>query len=178
MYLEIIQFWFEEASEALWFTKDEQFDALLRARFSDIHTRASHCELYSWRQSALGCLAEVIILDQFSRNMFRGRPESFAFDGLALALSQMAIHRGLDRQLTTQQRSFLYMPFMHSESAEIHKIAVELYGALGVTKNIQFEYKHKEIIDRFGRYPHRNEILGRVSTAEEKAFLASPGSGF
>lgn len=175
---EIIDFWFIEIDKVKWFKKDESFDELIRSRFSSIHAQASKCELFSWRSTALGCLAEIIVLDQFSRNMFRGKAESFAYDSLALSLAQSAISKGFDSELTQQQRSFLYMPFMHSESLIIHQQAVSLFTSLGVESNLKFEIKHKLIIERFGRYPHRNKILGRASTSEEESFLLQPGSGF
>ena len=136
------------------------------------------CELFEWRTSAKGRLAEIIVLDQFSRNMFRDTPLAFASDPLALVLSQEAISIGADEVLTSTQRSFLYMPFMHSESLIIHEAAVQLFTKNGVQSNLDFEMKHKAIIEQFGRYPHRNEILGRESTAEELEFLKQPGSGF
>lgn len=178
MYTEIIQFWFEEIDEASWFTKNDQFDALLKQKFSILHHAAASCELYHWRECAFGSLAEIIILDQFSRNIYRGKPKSFAFDNLALALAQVAIGRELDSKLSPKQRAFMYMPFMHSESSAIHEKAIELYSQPGLEQNLEFEYKHKEIIDKFGRYPHRNEVLGRESTPEEIEFLKQPGSSF
>lgn len=178
MYAQVIEFWFEEIESSMWWKKDDAFDALLVERFGDLHTRASKCELFEWREQPLGRLAEVIVLDQFSRNMFRDSPRAFASDALSLALSQEAIARGEDKALTAVQRSVLYMPFMHSESLEIHEIAVELFRQNGIQANLEFEFKHKEIIERFGRYPHRNKILGRESTPEEIEFLAGPGSSF
>jgi uncharacterized protein (DUF924 family) len=147
-------------------------------RFGDLHARASRCELFEWRRQPLGRLAEIIVLDQFSRNMFRDTARAFATDAMSLTLSQEAIAQGDDQALSAVQRSFLYMPFMHSESLEIHEIAVELYRNNGIKANLDFEFKHKEIIERFGRYPHRNRILGRQSTPEEIEFLAGPGSSF
>ena len=178
MYQEVLAFWFDEIEPEKWWKKDEDFDALLVERFSDLHARARQCELFGWRQTAPGRLAEIIILDQFSRNMFRDTPLAFANDALALALSQEAIGCGADQLLTAMQRSFLYMPFMHSESIEIHKTAVELYRKNGIGNSLEFEQRHRAIIERFGRYPHRNEILGRQSTAEEIEFLQQPGSNF
>jgi uncharacterized protein (DUF924 family) len=128
--------------------------------------------------AAKGRLAEIIILDQFSRNIFRDTPQAFANDPLALALAQEALAVDADKALSPTERSFLYLPFMHSESAEIHKVAVMLYGLPGLEDNLDFELKHQTIIIRFGRYPHRNKILGRESTAEEIEFLKEPGSGF
>ncbi|MBL4772338.1 MAG: DUF924 domain-containing protein [Alcanivoracaceae bacterium] len=177
-YQEIIKFWFEEINKSQWWHKDDGFDQLILERFSAIHTMASKCELFEWRQNADGRLAEIIILDQFSRNMFRNSPQAFAQDSLALALSQQAIAAGIDNLLDGDKRSFLYMPFMHSESSKIHKVALELFEKNDNQSSINFEKKHKDIIDRFGRYPHRNQILARHSTEEEKDFLKQPGSAF
>lgn len=178
MYQDIIDFWFTEIEPKQWWQKDEAFDQMIQARFSKLHAQAKAGELFRWRDSALGSLAEVIILDQFSRNMYRDKPESFACDSMALALAQCAISKGLDTELSDVQRSFLYMPFMHSESLLIHEEAVKLFQSVGIQSNVDFEFKHKAIIERFGRYPHRNDILGRESTAEEKAFLEGPNSSF
>tara|TARA_B110000908_G_scaffold161600_1_gene206146 strand:- start:853 stop:1389 length:537 start_codon:yes stop_codon:yes gene_type:complete len=178
MHKDVIQFWFEEISQAQWWKKDAQFDQLIASRFLGVHGQASRCELNRWRDTAAGRLAEILVLDQFSRNIYRNSPLSFATDSLALALSQEAIHSGADKAVGEDKRSFFYMPFMHSESAAIHKEAVSLYEAYGNEGNLKFELRHKAIIDRFGRYPHRNEILGRDSTAEEVEFLSQPGSSF
>ena len=136
------------------------------------------CELWTWRETAEGRLAEIIVLDQFSRNLFRDHPASFAQDPLALSLAQEAVRLGLDQQLAPDQRCFMYMPFMHSESKIIHAQALQLFEALGNPMNLDFELKHKTIIDRFGRYPHRNQILERESTPEEVEFLTQPNSSF
>ena len=178
MYKEIIEFWFSEIDQSSWFKKDDNFDKLLINKFSDLHNKAAKCEFYSWREKAEGRLAEIIILDQFSRNMFRDLPQSFAFDSLALALSQEAISQKADQELSAVQRSFLYMPFMHSESLEIHQIALGLYEKNGIEMNFEYEKKHYEIIKKFGRYPHRNKVLGRESSVEEEKFLKQPGSSF
>lgn len=175
---DVIQFWFEETEPKQRFMKDPEFDELIRSRFGEVHERARQGELYTWREHPLDALAEVIVLDQFSRNMFRDSAEAFAYDTLALVLAQEAVRRKLDAELDVHFRSFLYMPFMHSESAEIHEIALFLFGQEGLEENYNFEVRHKEIIDRFDRYPHRNEILGRESTPEELEFLQQPGSGF
>jgi len=178
MYREILRFWFEETDPAKWWAKDETFDLSIRARFAEIHARATRCELFEWRAEARGRMAEIIVLDQFSRNMFRGSPLSFANDALALALAQEAIAARAEQALSPIERSFLYLPFMHSESPAIHAVAIELYRKNGIQGNLDFEIKHKQIIERFGRYPHRNAILGRQSTEEEIEFLKQPGSGF
>lgn len=178
MYQEVLKFWFEETKPAQWWKKDEDFDRIIIERFSALHHRATICELFEWRADARGRLAEIIVLDQFSRNMFRGSPLSFAFDALALALAQEAVSIGADKALIPAERSFLYMPFMHSESLKIHEVAVELLRDCGIQGSLDYELKHKAIIERFGRYPHRNNILGRESTREEIEFLKQPGSGF
>lgn len=178
MYTEILKFWFEEIEPAQWWKKDVDFDRRLIDRFSGLHASATRCELFDWRITPQGRLAEIIILDQFSRNMFRDTPLAFAHDALALALAQEAVSTGADQALTPVQRSFLYMPYMHSESLKIHEVAVSLFERNGIKGNLDFELKHKSIIERFGRYPHRNSVLGRVSTAAEIEFLKQPGSGF
>ena len=178
MYEDILNFWFNELTPEQWWAKDDQLDAEIKQRFSAIHHKAARCELFEWRIAAKGRLAEIIILDQFSRNIFRDTPQAFANDSLALALAQEALSVNADKALSPAECSFLYMPFMHSESAEIHQIAMTLYSAPGLENNCDFELKHQAIITRFGRYPHRNEILGRESTPEEIEFLKEPGSSF
>ncbi|QDK46165.1 DUF924 domain-containing protein [Bdellovibrio sp. ZAP7] len=176
--LEILKFWFEETEPRLWFAKDQDFDSLIRQRFSDIYAKAENCELYLWRKNPRGRLAEIIILDQFSRNMFRDTPRAFKNDTLALALAQTAVASGDDQKLKLQERAFIYLPYMHSESEAIHHEAMRLFSQQGLENNLEFELAHKSIIDRFGRYPYRNEILGRESTREELEFLKMPGSSF
>lgn len=178
MYEEVLTFWFDEIEPAQWWKKDSEFDALISSRFGALHARAKLCELFSWRANPKGRLAEVIVLDQFSRNMYRDTPAAFASDSLALCLAQEAISSGADKALSDLERSFLYLPFMHSESLLVHETAVALYKENGIESNYEFELKHKAIIEKFGRYPHRNGILGRQSTAEELAFLRTPGSSF
>jgi uncharacterized protein (DUF924 family) len=178
MYTEILEFWFEKIEPSQWWVKDENFDKRIRQGFLEIHRKAVACELYEWRKTSLGALAEIIVLDQFSRNMFREKPESFAYDSLALVLAQSAIACDFDAELPPEKRSFLYMPFMHSESLVIHSVADTLFTKLGNPSTIKFEKKHRVIIEQFGRYPHRNKILGRISTPEEEVFLRQPGSSF
>lgn len=175
---EVLTFWFEQCEPKDWWQKNHDFDVMIQQRFGLLQQAASQGELFQWRECAEGRLAEVIVLDQFSRNIFRDQPAAFACDSMALALSQEAIRQGADCDLTEQQRLFLYMPFMHSESKVIHEQAMHLFEQLGLESNLEFERKHKAIIDRFGRYPHRNDILGRRSSAEELAFLKQPGSSF
>lgn len=175
---EVIDFWFSELQPSQWWQKDLAFDSMIQRRFGQLHKKAKAGELFQWRKTAKGSLAEIIILDQFSRNIYRDKPESFSCDPLALALSQFAIAKGLDVELSDTERTFLYLPFMHSESKFIHVEALKIYKALGVPNSLDFEKKHKVIIDRFGRYPHRNTVLGRTSTAEEIEFLKQPNSSF
>lgn len=175
---DIIKFWFEEIDSALWWQKDLEFDASIIKHFGQLHQQACIGELYFWRATAEGRLAEIIVLDQFSRNMFRDKKEAFAQDSLALILAQEAINSGADKLLSKMQRSVLYLPFMHSESLNIHEIAVQLYKELGVVGSYEFELKHQQIIEKFGRYPHRNVILNRDSTEDEIIFLTQPNSSF
>lgn len=177
-YKEIISFWFEELDKKQWWVKDEKLDQVIKTRFLDTHTLAMKDELVHWRADPEGRLAEVIVLDQFSRNMFRDTSASFASDSKAIALAISAIESGADKELATGKRTFLYMPFMHSESLSVHEKAVKVFSEPGMEGTLDFELKHKKIIDKFGRYPHRNKILGRESTAEELEFLKSPDSSF
>lgn len=178
MYQQILEFWFERLKPANWWEKNLKLDEEIRQRFGDLHRQAARGELWHWRSSAEGRLAEVIVLDQFSRNLYRDQPGSFAQDGMALVLAQEAISLEMDQSLPVVQRSFLYMPFMHSESLAIHDRAVELFDVPGMESSLDFEHRHRDIIQRFGRYPHRNAILERPSTDEERAFLRQPGSSF
>ena len=174
---DVLRFWFEEITPEQQWRRDPEFDRALRARFGELHTAASHAELWRWRDSASGRLAEIIVLDQFSRNLFRDDARAFACDPLALGLAQEAVRIGADLQIAPERRAFIYMPYMHSESRAIHSIAAELFRERA-PGNLDYEVRHQAIIDRFGRYPHRNAVLARESTAEELAFLATPGSSF
>lgn len=177
-YESVLKFWFEEITPAQWWKKDAEFDSLIKQRFNDLYSQASLGELFSWRSDIHGRLAEIIILDQFSRNMFRGSAQAFATDSMAVALAQEAISSGEDKNLSAVQRSFLYMPFMHSESIMIHEIAKQLFDQVGIAGNIDSARQHFDIIKRFGRYPHRNQLLWRESTEAEMEFLEQPGSSF
>ena len=178
MFNDVLNFWFDELTPQQWWQKDPELDNKITAKFLSVHQQAKQCELFHWRDCAKGRLAEIIILDQFSRNMFRDKPEAFSQDPLALSLAQQAISVKADQELSALERSFLYMPFMHSESLLIHHQACKLYKDNGIESNYQFELKHLTIIEQFGRYPHRNIILGRQSTPQELAFLTQANSSF
>lgn len=175
---QVLDFWFEELQPAQHWEKDQALDAEIAQRFGAYHEAATKGECAGWRSSAEGRLAEIIVLDQFSRNIYRDDARSFAFDGMALVLSQELIALNLDQSLAVEQRAFAYLPYMHSESLLIHEQAMLLFEQPGMENNYQFEIRHKRIIERFGRYPHRNAILGRASTDEELVFLQEPGSSF
>ncbi len=175
---EILAFWFDELDESDWWRKDRALDQRIAARFGATLAAAARCELWHWRTGPTGRLAEVIVLDQFSRNIHRDTAAAFANDALALALAQEAVGRACDQALSVTQRGFLYLPWMHSESPRVHEEALRLYATPGLEFQLDFERRHKAIIDRFGRYPHRNALLGRASTAEEIEFLRQPGSSF
>jgi uncharacterized protein (DUF924 family) len=167
---EVLHFWFEELTPEAWFRKDTRIDEQIRERFMPLYEQVRKMQPQDFT-SPLASLAAVIVLDQFPRNMFRGSPQAFATDALALAIAQQAIAAGFDRQLGEAQRTFLYMPFQHSEDAAIQARSVELFAQLADKVGLDFASQHRVIIDRFGRFPHRNEILGRASTEEELQFI-------
>lgn len=174
----VLDFWFKEHGPKDWFSKNDTFDATIREKFLSTYEAAVRGDLREWRTTPQGRLAEILVLDQFPRNMFRNDAKSFIADKQALELSEEAIAVGDDTRLTKQRRQFFYMPLMHSESKEIHWRALWLFATLLPQhwSAFLYEWKHKRIIDRFGRYPHRNPILGRTSTLEEKEFLkTNPG---
>jgi uncharacterized protein (DUF924 family) len=184
---EVLDFWFGGEDEPgygefreAWFRKDPEFDRLVRDRFEALYEAAAAGDLDDWKEEARSCLALVIVLDQFPRNMFRGDPRSYATDRKAQETAEHAVDRALDRELPEFQRMFLYMPFMHSENLEHQRRSVELFKGLGgsETDSSSYAVRHMEIIERFGRFPHRNEILGRQTTPEEAEFLTQPGSSF
>ncbi len=185
---EVLDFWFGREGEPgygefreAWFRKDPEFDKLIRHRFEALYEEAAKGELDDWREEARSCLALVIVLDQFPRNMYRGDPRTYATDCKAQEIAAYAVDRALDRELPPFQRGFLYMPFMHSENVEHQRRSVELFRGLeGSVEGDSAKYaiRHMEIIERFGRFPHRNEILGRHTTPEEAEFLTQPGSSF
>jgi len=171
----ILDFWFKEVTPKQKFTKDAEFDALVREKFEATYWNIMKRGTSSWRETPEGRLAEIIVLDQFARNMFRDQAQSFAEDELALSLARDARVAGADKEVPLEWRTFFYMPYMHSESKEVHEEALRIFTEHGVKENLEYEIKHKAIIDRFGRYPHRNAILGRESTPEELVFLETEG---
>jgi uncharacterized protein (DUF924 family) len=185
---EVLDFWFGREGEPgygafreAWFRRDPEFDRQIRDRFEALYEAAPAGELDDWKLEARSCLALVIVLDQFPRNIYRGDPRSYATDRKAQEIAEYAVDRALDRELPPFQRGFLYMPFMHSEDLDHQRRSVELFRGLeGSAEGDSAGYavRHMEIIERFGRFPHRNEILGRHTTPEEAEFLTQPGSSF
>jgi uncharacterized protein (DUF924 family) len=175
---DVLHFWFLETTTAQKWIATDEFDRLIIDKFGRLLEKASNNELSSWRNSARGALAEIIVLDQFSRHIHRGSMAAFAMDKMSLRLSKQAINRGFDEIIPIPFLSFLYMPFMHSESLEIHQEAADLFRTVGLEETYKYELKHMAILQRFGRYPHRNNILQRTSTREELVFLTEPGSSF
>lgn len=169
---DVIRFWFVDHGPDDWFSSSAEFDAELAAAFADTHAAVAVGEAWSWRATPEGRLAEIIVLDQFSRQLFRGSARAFASDSMALALAQEAVAGGHDKALDAQRRMFLYMPYMHSESLVVHEEALRLFTDLDNENILKFEIAHADCLRRFGRYPRRNAALGRESTAEEKAYIA------
>ena len=182
---EILTFWFTSGpheDREVWFRKDDAFDGEIRERFGDAIAAGLAGAFGDWCTTPRGSLARVILLDQFTRNAFRGTPQAFAGDARALATAKQALQREFDRELDPYERWFMYMPFVHSEDLATQDQAVTLFVALatetGLDSPLPWTQRHRDVIARFGRFPHRNEILGRPSTPEELAFLAQPGSRF
>lgn len=173
----VIAFWFAEHGFEDWFGGKPEFDAEIAARFADAHAAAARGEAWSWRVTPEGRLAEIIVLDQFSRQLFRGRAQAFAQDGMALALAQELVSRGADMALPPPQRMFAYMPLMHAESIPVQEAAAPLFEALGIEDCAKAARDHLALVRRFGRYPKRNAALGRASTEAEQAYLATAGDG-
>jgi len=170
---EIIDFWFSDEVQKLWFNSTPEFDRLLRERFQNTLEQAGRGELDHWMQSAEGCLALVIVLDQFPLNMFRESAQSYATEARSREVAQAALEQSFDQSLVPQQRAFLYMPFMHSESLADQQLSVQFFAQPGLEGNHRFAMHHHDIIEKFGRFPHRNEALGRRSSAAELEYLNS-----
>lgn len=175
---DVLKFWFELHGQADWFGGKPEFDAEIADMFADTHAALARGEGWTWRSTPDGRLAEIIVLDQFSRQLFRNGPEAFASDGKALALAQEIVGGGHHNFLTQQKRMFALLPFMHAESALVQAESVRLHVAMGDPDNLKFARGHAEIIRRFGRFPKRNAALGRTSTPEEAAYIASSEGAF
>lgn len=167
---DVLEFWFNELKPENWFVKDEQLDACIRERFGALH-ESLRSEEIAVPETPRGYLAAIIVLDQFSRNLHRGSPLAFASDARALALAQHALDHGFDRALDTRARKFLYMPFMHSEDKAMQSRCVELFSSIDDAESLRYAIEHRDIVERFGRFPHRNPILGRDPTPEEAEFM-------
>jgi uncharacterized protein (DUF924 family) len=173
---DVVRFWFTELTQDKWFAKDDAVDATIRKRFGALHASLTEKVPATVTATPLGALAAVIVLDQFSRNLFRNSGRAFACDATALAIAQEAIRAGFDTQLEREQRTFLYLPFEHSEDRATQQRSVELFAELGDAMALDYARQHRDIIDRFGRFPHRNRVLGRDSTRQELEFLKThPG---
>lgn len=177
-YKDVLNFWFKELSPVDWFRKDPKIDQEIKERFSNLLQKASRGELAPWRETAEGQLAEIIVLDQFSRNIYRDSKRAFQNDELALRLAQDMVHAGQDKVFPPEKRTFIYMPYMHSEKLDVHDEAEKLFAEAGLEENLDYERRHRHILEKFGRYPHRNKILGRKSTPAEVEFLKRPDSSF
>ena len=175
---DVLRFWFEDHGQADWFGGQPTFDAAIADNFADTHAAIARGEGWSWRTTPQGRLAEIIVLDQFSRQLFRGKARAFATDGIALALAQEAVGGGHHNFLPASQRSFVLLPFMHSESTQMQQESVRLHTALGSDDHLKYAHGHAEVIGRFGRFPRRNVALGRESTLDEEAYLASTTGAF
>ena len=171
---QVLDFWFG-ADPQKWFSRDDAFDAAVVERFLPTYEAAAAGRLAGWEAAPESALALVIVLDQFSRNMFRGTPRSFATDGQALAVAKRAVDRGFDRAVELPKRNFFYMPFMHSENLADQERCVDLSRQYSDENTLKFAKLHADIIRRFGRFPHRNAVLGRITTGEEQAFLDTGG---
>jgi uncharacterized protein (DUF924 family) len=170
--IDILSFWFSDKSRPKWFATDPSFDAAVSARYGAVLQAAKRGELFRWRETIRGRLAEIIVLDQFSRNIYRGTAAAFECDAQALVLAQEAVRDRTRLELAPDEKAFLYMPFMHSESPVIHEEGLKLFSEAGLESHLAYEEEHRRVIQRFGRFPHRNAILGRASTAEEGLYLA------
>ncbi len=173
-YQSILKFWFSEPVNKLWFKSTPEFDDEILIKFHSLWLDAKKEKLINWEKTAQGCLALTIVLDQFPLNMFRGTAKSFSTEQHAIRISRQAIANKFDKKLPLYQRSFLYMPLMHSENINDQNLSVELFTDSGLKNNLRFAKHHRDIIKEYGRFPHRNSILGRNSTEKELEYLNSP----
>lgn len=174
----VLDFWFSAQVRKKWFEADREFDSELKERFGVLLDKAVGGKLDAWKQTPDGAVALVALLDQISRNVHRGTPMAFAGDARALEVSRDAIDRGAEAELSGDQRYILYMPFMHAEDIEAQEEGIRRFEKLGREQALDYMKRHRDIVARFGRFPHRNDILGRETTAEEAEFLKQPGSSF
>ena len=174
----LIDFWFKASTQVRWFDSDPELDAALRDRVGPLHERAAAGELDALQDRPGGALALCLLLDQIPRHIFRGQPRAYATDARARAVAARALERGFERSLPPDYRQFLYLPLEHSEAVEDQRRSVALFEALGEPVLLHYAREHLRVVERFGRFPHRNAILGRESTPEEVAFLEQPGSAF
>ena len=174
----ILQFWFEEITPKDWFVKNPEFDELLKLRFGDLVEDAIGGRLDGWAKTKEGRLALILLLDQMTRNIYRDTPKAFSGDEIALAMSLRAVHDGFLEEGQTKQNQFFLMPMMHCELIDIQEQSIPLFERYTIDEVAEFARKHRDIVARFGHFPHRNAILGRPSTPEEIAFLEMPGSSF
>ncbi len=174
---EVLSFWFEELTQEDWFMQNDGVDKAIAERFGDLYRQLKSSPPSVADANAETAVAAVIVLDQFSRNMFRGSAEAFGADNIAVALSSQAIEAGLDTKLGEDQRCFLYMPFMHSETLADQERGIMLFRALGRENNLKYAIEHRDVVAKFGRFPHRNRALGRESTPEELDYLKT-ASGY
>lgn len=172
----ILNFWFEETKPYQWFRRDHAFDKEVKERFGALHNASSKRRLDSWRAHSRFSLSLIILLDQFSRNIYRDDPRAFAHDTMALSVAREAIHRRFDQLYAPKERAFFYMPFMHTEAIDVQEECVALFKArLPGTMNIPFAIQHRDIVKKFGRFPHRNKLFDRTSTPAEITFLRAGG---
>jgi uncharacterized protein (DUF924 family) len=174
----VLQFWFEECTPQQHFQKNPEFDASIDARFGDAITAALEGELDEWAETQAGALALVLLLDQFTRNVYRGTPRAFAGDPKALSICALCIEKGYLQHPDPAWRQFMLSPMMHSEDIRVQRASIRLYEEHTDSRVVEYAIRHQDIIAQFGRFPHRNEILGRPSSEEEEAFLKEPGSSF
>lgn len=172
-YQEIIDYWYSDSVKALWFNATAEFDGELKRKFESTYLAAANGELEHWKNNGLGILALVILLDQIPLNIYRGTPKSFDTEALSREMANIAINNGWHEELTGEQKAFLYMPFMHSENLVDQDKAIYLFEAAGLEENAKFAHHHRSIVARFGRFPHRNKILGRENSEAEEAYLKS-----
>ena len=177
-YDKVLQFWFDRKDMKVLFKKDKKFDSLIKKKFETLIREAKRGSLSEWEKSPESSLALILLLDQFTRNIYRDKPEAFEADGLSQKIATEAVKKKFDQKLPKSRRWFFYMPFMHAENLAMQRRCVRLMAATGSEASLKFAKMHEGLIREYGRFPHRNKILGRKSTPKEKKYLATPGAGF